>query len=131
MSIHELGTAAQNKLPVTWVVLNDGAFGWVQWIQRRDLDGRDRRDRRSTRRSTSSAIAQGQRLRRRSGSTSPKELGPALERAKRRTPTGIPFVVDVPVDQAHHHAEFDRFHGYASADAGVEDACGACAGRKR
>jgi hypothetical protein len=24
-------------------------------------------------------------------------------------------VVEVPVDQAHHHAEFDRFHGYEPA----------------
>ena len=30
MAIHELGTAVQEKLPATWVVLNDGALGPVQ-----------------------------------------------------------------------------------------------------
>jgi hypothetical protein len=28
-------------------------------------------------------------------------------------------MVDVPVDQAHHHADFDRFHGYVLAPDGA------------
>ncbi len=43
---------------------------------------------------------------------SPEQLGPALEAAIAANAQGIPFVVEVPVDQSHHHAEFDRFHGY-------------------
>ena len=35
MQLHELGTAVQEGLAVTWVVLDDSAFGWVQWIQKR------------------------------------------------------------------------------------------------
>ena len=31
MQLHELGTAVQEGLAVTWVVLDDSAFGWVQW----------------------------------------------------------------------------------------------------
>jgi acetolactate synthase-1/2/3 large subunit len=110
MSCHELGTAAQQKLPVTWVVLNDGAFGWVQWIQRRDLAGRivatdfdPAVDIVGIARASNCDAARIE---------SPDQLIPALERAKRANADGVPFVVDVPVAQSHHHAEFDRFHGF-------------------
>lgn len=33
MAMMEMATAAENKLGVTWVVLNNGAFGWVQYTQ--------------------------------------------------------------------------------------------------
>jgi acetolactate synthase I/II/III large subunit len=113
MSIHELGTAAQNNLGITWVVLNDGAFGWVQWIQKRDLGGRIV----ATNFDPSidiiaTAKAAGCDARK---VNSPDELGPALEAAIAANEQGIPFVVEVPVDQAHHHAEFDRYHGYEPA----------------
>ena len=38
------------------------------------------------------------------------QLLPALRQAQAANARGVPFVVDVPVDQMHHHAEFDRFH---------------------
>lgn len=113
MSIHELGTAAQLKLGITWVVMNDSSFGWVQWIQRRGYDARivatqfdpviD---------IVGVAIAsgcQGESVK------SPADLGPALERAKAANAQGIPYVVEVAVDQSHHHAEFDRYHGFEPA----------------
>ncbi len=110
MSIHELGTAVQNKLGITWVVMNDNAFGWVQWIQRRALDSRivatsfePGIDIVAT---AKAAGCDGIRV------ESPDQLGPALEAAIAANQRGIPFVVEVPVDQSHHHAEFDRFHGY-------------------
>ncbi|MEZ4531562.1 MAG: thiamine pyrophosphate-binding protein [Thermomicrobiales bacterium] len=110
MSTHELGTAAQNKLGITWVVLNDNAFGWVQWIQRRALDSRivatsfePGIDIVAT---AKAAGCDGIKV------ESPDQLGPALEAALAANAKGIPFVVEVPVDQSHHHAEFDRFHGY-------------------
>jgi acetolactate synthase-1/2/3 large subunit len=108
MSIHELGTAAQNNLPVTWVVLDDGAFGWVQWIQRRELD--DRIVATSFEPSVDLvAIARA------SGCSAERlenasELRAALERAKASNDAGKPHVLIVPIDQSHHHAEFDRFH---------------------
>jgi thiamine pyrophosphate-dependent acetolactate synthase large subunit-like protein len=43
------------------------------------------------------------------------DLRPALETARQANAEGRPFVVVVPVDQAHHHAEFDRFHGFEPA----------------
>lgn len=110
MSIHELGTAVQNKLGITWVVMNDNSFGWVQWIQRRGLDNRivatsfePGIDIVAT---AKAAGCDGVVVR------SPEELGPALEAAIAANAQGIPYVVEVPVDQSHHHAEFDRFHGF-------------------
>lgn len=113
MSIHELGTAVQNKLGVTWVVLNDGSFGWVQWIQRRGLDGRivatDFDPPIDILATAKAAGCEGVLV------NSPEEFGPALEAAIEANERGVPFVVEVPVDQAHHHAEFDRFHDYEPA----------------
>jgi len=113
MAMHELGTAVQEQLPVTWVVFNDGALGWVQWIQRRDLDGRIV----ATRFEPALDIVAAARATGCDGERveSAADLRPALEHARRANQNGIPFVVDVPVDQRHHHAEFDAFHGFAPA----------------
>jgi acetolactate synthase-1/2/3 large subunit len=112
MQLHELGTAVQETLPVTWVVLDDSAFGWVQWIQKRTegpivatqfAPGTDL---------AAAARAAGiESIRVKSAF----ELRPALEAAKHANADGRPFVVVVPVDQAHHHAEFDRFHDFEPA----------------
>ena len=112
MQLHELGTAVQEGLPVTWVVLDDSAFGWVQWIQKRTeapivatqfAPGTDLVA------AAGAAGIDGIRVETASG------LRPALETARKANMAGRPFVVSVPVDQAHHHAEFDRFHGFAPA----------------
>jgi acetolactate synthase-1/2/3 large subunit len=104
MAFHELPTAVQEKAPVTWVVLNDGAFGWPRWTQTSQLDGRYI--------ATSfdpqfdfvavakAAGCDGVRV------ESAEGLSAALERARRANAGGVPFVVDVPVDQNDHHAEF-------------------------
>jgi acetolactate synthase-1/2/3 large subunit len=113
MSCHELGTAVQNKLGVTWVVLNDGAFGWVQWIQRRELGNRivatDFDPPIDILATARAAGCEGMLV------ESPDQLEAALQAALEANSRGVPFVVEVPVDQAHHHAEFDRFHGYEPA----------------
>ncbi len=112
MQLHELGTAVQESLPVTWVVLDDSAFGWVQWIQKRTegpivatqfAPGADL---------AATARAAGIEAIR---VAAPDELTAALETAKQANAEGRPFVVVVPVDQAHHHAEFDRYHGFEPA----------------
>jgi acetolactate synthase-1/2/3 large subunit len=112
MQLHELGTAVQEGLPVTWVVLDDSAFGWVQWIQKRTegpivatqfAPGTDL---------AASARAAGIEAIR---VAAPDGLRAALETAKQANAEGRPFVVVVPVDQAHHHAEFDRYHGFEPA----------------
>ncbi|CAN5622556.1 thiamine pyrophosphate-binding protein [soil metagenome] len=113
MSCHELGTAVQNRLGITWVVLNDGAFGWVQWIQRRALGNRivattfdPPIDILAT---AIAAGCEGTRV------ESPADLEAALRSAQEANARGVPYVIDVPVDQSHHHAEFDRYHGYEPA----------------
>ena len=112
MQLHELGTAVQEGLAVTWVVLDDSAFGWVQWIQKRTegplvatqfAPGTDL---------VLAAQAAGIEALR---VESPDGLRPALECAKQANDEGRPFVVVVPVDQSHHHAEFDRFHDFEPA----------------
>lgn len=113
MSIHELGTAAQVGAAVTWVVLDDGAFGWVQWIQRRELGGRIvATDFDPTIDIVGVAKACGcssERLERAG------DLRAALERARAANDAGKPHVLVVPIDQSHHHAEFDRFHSLEPA----------------
>jgi acetolactate synthase-1/2/3 large subunit len=113
MSIHELGTAAQIKTPVTWVVLDDGAFGWVQWIQRRDLDDRivatDFEPHVDLVAVAKASNCEAERL------ADARDLRAALERAKAANDAGRPYVLVVPIDQAHHHAEFDRFHDFEPA----------------
>ncbi len=112
MQLHELGTAVQEGLAVTWVVFDDSAFGWVQWIQKRTegpivatqfAPGTDL---------VAAANAAGIEAIR---VETAEGLRPALETAKKANAEGRPFVVVAPVDQAHHHAEFDRFHGFEPA----------------
>jgi acetolactate synthase-1/2/3 large subunit len=113
MSIHEIGTAAQYQIPITWVVMDDHSFGWVQWIQRRQLDSRIVATSFEpaidllgvARASNIDGVAVAH----------PSELEGALKQAKAANEAGKPFLVVVPVDQAHHHAEFDIFHGYEPA----------------
>jgi acetolactate synthase-1/2/3 large subunit len=113
MSIHELGTAAQIGAPVTWVVLDDGAFGWVQWIQRRVLAGRVVATDFSPRVDlVAIAIASGCSAERLSET---RDLRSALERARAANDAGVPHVLVVPIDQSHHHVEFDRFHDFEPA----------------
>jgi acetolactate synthase-1/2/3 large subunit len=112
MQIHELGTAVQEGLPVTWVVLEDGAFGWVQWIQKRTegpivaTQFAPSTDLVATARAAGIDAARVERA---------ADLRRMLEEAKTANASGRPFVVVVPVDQSHHHAEFDRFHGFEPA----------------
>jgi thiamine pyrophosphate-dependent acetolactate synthase large subunit-like protein len=47
--------------------------------------------------------------------TDPRNLRSALERARASNDAGKPHVLVVPIDQSHHHAEFDRFHDFEPA----------------
>ena len=113
MSIHELGTAAQIGTPVTWVVLDDGAFGWVQWIQRRDLHDRivatDFEPHVDLVKIAEASGCSAERL------SDSRDLRAALERAKAANNAGKSHVLVVPIDQSQHHAEFDRFHDFDPA----------------
>jgi acetolactate synthase-1/2/3 large subunit len=112
MQLHELGTAVQEGLAVTWVVLDDSAFGWVQWIQKRTEGAIV-----ATQFSPGTDLVAAARA---AGIEAVRveaahHLRSALESAKQANAAGRPFVVVAPVDQAHHHAEFERYHGFEPA----------------
>lgn len=108
MAMHEIATAVQEDAPVTWVVLNDGNLGWVRWGQEKNLGGRiiaTEYDPVFDMVAVAKAAGcSGERV------TEPAGLGPALERAKEANRNGIPYVVDVPVDQSDKHDEFVYYH---------------------
>jgi acetolactate synthase-1/2/3 large subunit len=41
MGMHEVVTSIEEKAPITWVVLDDHAFGWPRWTQKHILGGRE------------------------------------------------------------------------------------------
>jgi len=108
MGMHEIATAVQEKAPVTWVVMNDSALGWVRWGQKTSLGERYI----ATEYDPSfdfvavarAAGCDGEKV------TQPDQLSEALERARRANQDGVPFVVDVPVDQDDKHDEFIAYH---------------------
>jgi acetolactate synthase I/II/III large subunit len=108
MAMHEIPTAVQEKAPVTWVVMNDSALGWVRWGQTTSLGERYIATEYDPPIDfvavAKAAGCDGIRV------EDPSELGPALERARKANLDGVPFVVDVPVDQDDKHEEFIAFH---------------------
>ncbi|HUG16621.1 MAG TPA: thiamine pyrophosphate-binding protein [Thermomicrobiales bacterium] len=108
MAMHEIATAVQERAPVTWVVMNDGALGWPRWTQAGALNGRFIAtefdpvfDFVAVARA---AGCDGHRV------EDVSELAASLERARQANADGTPFVVDVPVDPTDHHEEFYAFH---------------------
>jgi acetolactate synthase-1/2/3 large subunit len=108
MGMHELPTAVQERAPVTWVVLNDGALGWPRWGQTHSHGGRYI----ATQFEPPVDVVgvahasgcEGWRVEE-SG-----QLAGYLERARKANLDGKPAVVDVPVDQEDKHPEFLAFH---------------------
>lgn len=108
MGMHDLPTAVEHRLRVTWVVFNDRALGWPRWTQRTALGGRViATEFQAT--FDFVAVARGagcyaERV------EHPDDLGPALERARRANELGQPAVIDVEVDSEEHHPSFVEFH---------------------
>jgi acetolactate synthase-1/2/3 large subunit len=118
MSLSELATAAENRCGVTWIVLNNHAFGWVQYNQvlnRKPLIGTG-----FAVNSDFAAIAQAQgchgiRV------VEPGQVDEAVSRAKELNGKGVPVLidaqiaahdyyqgfVDIHVAQLEHHVELD------------------------
>ncbi len=108
MAMHELPTAVEHRLRITWVIFDDRALGWPRWTQRTALGGRviatefeATFDFAAVARS---AGCYAERVER------PEELAPALERARRANDAGQPAVIDVAVDSDEHHPSFVEFH---------------------
>ncbi|MDW8058904.1 MAG: thiamine pyrophosphate-binding protein [Thermomicrobium sp.] len=108
MGMHELPTAVEHRLRITWVVLDDRALGWPRWTQRIALGGRIvATEFAATFDFTAVARAagcHGERVGR------PEDLAPALDRARRANDAGRPAVVAVSVDSDEHHPSFVEFH---------------------
>ncbi len=108
MALHELPTAVQEKAPVTWVVLNDGALGWPQWTQREGLDNRIIATEFTAPfdfvKLAESAGCWARRV------EDSQDLRAALEGARAANAAGQPAVVDVSVDPTDHHEGFFEFH---------------------
>jgi acetolactate synthase I/II/III large subunit len=107
MCLGELATAAEHECGVTWIVLNNHAFGWVQYNQllaQKPLIG------------TGfgvpvdfAAIARAQgclglRVERADA------LDMALAEALEANRDGIPALVDVEIEPHHYHPHFERIH---------------------
>jgi acetolactate synthase I/II/III large subunit len=107
MSLSELATAAENRCGVTWIVLNNQAFGWVQYNQilnRKPLIG--------TGFAVSpdfAAIAQAQgchgiRV------TDPGDVDAAVTRAKELNAQGIPVLIDAKIAPHDYYQGFVDIH---------------------
>jgi acetolactate synthase I/II/III large subunit len=108
MAMHEIATAVQERAPVTWVVMNDGALGWPRWTQTNALQNRYIA-------TEFDPVFDFVAVARAAGCDGFKvgdvsELADGLERAKKANSEGVPFVLDVPVDPTEHHDEFYAFH---------------------
>ena len=107
MCLGELATAAEHKCGVTWIVLNNHAFGWVQYNQllaRKPFVG------------TGFAVpvdfaaiaeAQGCRGIRVEHAA---DIDAALAAALAANRQGIPALVDVEIEPHHYHPHFERIH---------------------
>lgn len=107
MAMMELATAAEQKLGVTWVVLNNQALGWVQYNQ--FLTGKPFVG-------TEFAVpadfvriaeAQGCRALR---VAAPEEVRPALLAALEANRAGIPCLLDFVVEKHHYAAHFESIY---------------------
>jgi acetolactate synthase-1/2/3 large subunit len=108
MGMHELPTAVEHRLRVTWVIFNDQALGWPRWTQKTALGGRViATEFAATFDFVTVAKAAGCYAER---VEDPAELVRALERARKANDTGQPAVIDVRVDSDEHHPSFVEFH---------------------
>src|SRR6185312_9281858 len=107
MSLAELATAAELKCGVTWIVLNNHAFGWVQYNQ--VLANKPFVATGFQVNSDFAAIARAQsclgiRVQR------PDQIESALEEALQANSKGVPALLDVAIRPHDYHEHFERIH---------------------
>lgn len=107
MSIVELATAAELECGITWVVLNNHAFGWVQYNQ---VLGR--KPFVSTGFSVNSDFAAIARAQSCAGFTVTRaeEIDAAVEGALAANAKGIPALIDVLIEPHRYHEHFEKVH---------------------
>ncbi len=107
MFMKELATAAQQKAPVTYVVLNNFSLGWIKFAQRNrgnrfiSTDYKVQPDFVQIARANQ---CYGERVEK------PEDIGPGLKRALEATRKGVPAVLDFIVDGWDFAPGFNRFY---------------------
>ena len=107
MAMMELATAAEQKLGVTWVVLNNQAFGWPQYAQ--VLTGKQEVATNFLVGADLAAIAAAQ------GCESehvadPGDVEPALQRALTANRRGVPYLLDIAIEMHDYPPHFVAHH---------------------
>ncbi|MHA1571976.1 MAG: thiamine pyrophosphate-binding protein [Alphaproteobacteria bacterium] len=107
MSIVELATAAELKCGVTWIVLNNHAFGWVQYNQL--LADKPFVGTGFEVNSDFAAIARAQSC---LGLTvsDPGDIDEAVTQALAANGKGVPALIDVAIEPHHYHEHFVQIH---------------------
>lgn len=107
MSIVELATAAENRCGVTWVVLNNQSFGWVQYNQ--TLTGRPYVGTGFEQPTDLAAVAEAQGCR---GIRveDPADVDAAITKARDLNRKGIPVLIDAQIAAHDYHKDFVAIH---------------------
>ncbi|MEP0275120.1 MAG: thiamine pyrophosphate-dependent enzyme, partial [Nitratireductor sp.] len=107
MSLAELATAAELKCGITWVVLNNHAFGWVQYNQ---LLGK--KPFVATGFEVNSDFAQIARAQSCLGIKVERadQIDAAVAEALKANAEGVPALIDVAIEPHHYHEHFERVH---------------------
>lgn len=107
MSIVELATAAEWKCGITWIVLNNQAFGWVQYNQ--VLTQRPQRWTGFEIGADFAAIARAQGCH---GILvdDPAQVDEAVHQAKTLNAQGVPVLIDVRIARHDYYSHFERIH---------------------
>lgn len=107
MAMMEIATAAENKCGVTWVVLNNQAFGWVEYNQ--VLTGRPSIGTSFEQATDLAAVARAQgghgiRL------ESPDKVDEAIREAREFNAKGIPVLIDAQIARHDYYRDFVEIH---------------------
>ncbi|SLN66678.1 thiamine pyrophosphate-binding protein [Oceanibacterium hippocampi] len=107
MAMVEMATAAENRCGVTWVVLNNQSFGWVQYNQ--VLTGRPRIGTGFDQATDLAAVARAQgchgiRL------EAPDKVDEAIAEARSLNARGIPVLIDAQIARHDYYKDFVDIH---------------------
>ena len=107
MAMMELATAAEQKCGITWIVLNNQALGWPQYLQVLEKRPRIATDFAVSPDFARLAEAQGCK-----GLTvgTAAEIEPALTEALRSNRRGVPVLIDCRIPKHDYPPHFTRYH---------------------
>jgi acetolactate synthase I/II/III large subunit len=112
MSLAELATAAEHRCGVTWVVLNNQAFGWVQYdqvLRKKPLIGTGFEVAPDFAAIAEAQGCRGFRL------TDPGAVDETVARARELNRSGVPVLVDAQIARHDYYEGFVKIHEAALA----------------